>query len=140
MISALAGDPAAVSVRVELAVAGLPWREVASVLAESAASNLLHADALAAGLRQMAVLRSRAAADWDSFEATLAASPHDGLRRLAVAALVAGAGTTEGWTQARRERLDAYRRDPAPLVSAAAQFTFPPDDALLEEKTSATTP
>ena len=140
VISALAGDPAAVSVRVELAVTGLPWREAASVLAETAASNLLHADALAAGLRQMAVLRSRAAADWDSFESALAASPHDGLRRLAVAALVAGAGTTEGWTPARRERLDAHRQDPAPLVSAAAQFTFPPDDALPEETPSATAP
>lgn len=136
-ISDLAGDPAAVSVRVELAVAGLLWREAVFILGEIAAADNLHADALAAGLRQMAVLRSRTAADWDSFEAALASSLHDGLRRLAVAALVAGAGTTEGWTPARRERLDAYRQDPAPLVSAAAQFTFPPDDVPLEETTSA---
>lgn len=129
VISSLADDPVAASVRVELAMADLLWRETATVLEDMAAKNTLHADALAAGLRQIAAVRSRVAADWDSFEAVLASSSSDLLRRLAVAALAAGAGTNEGWTAARRERLDKYGRDPSPLVAAAAQFTFPPDDA-----------
>lgn len=131
VIAALAGDPVAAALRVELAVAGLLWRETASVLTQIAAAGDLHADALAAGLRQVPVLRSRVAADWDSFEATLAASADAHLRRLAVAALLAGAATNEGWTQARRDRLGVYCQDSSPLVAAAALFTFPPDDTSI---------
>jgi hypothetical protein len=49
------------------------------------------------------------------------------LRRLALAALVALAESTQGagWTPERLVRLRAFRQDPAPLVAAAAQFTLP---------------
>lgn len=130
VIAALAGDLAAASLRVEIAVASLPPGELALLLTQMADADTLHADAVSAGIRGIAASHPRlSAVGWDSLEAALAASPDDRLRRLAVAALAAGAGTTEGWTPARRERLESYHRDAAPLVAAAAQFTFPPDDA-----------
>lgn len=129
VIAALAGDLAAASLRVEIAAASLLPSELTLLLTQMADADTLHADAVSAGVRGIAASRLRlSASDWDTLETSLAASPDDRLRRLAVAALTAGAGTTEGWTPARRERLESYRRDPAPLVAAAAQFTFPPDE------------
>ncbi len=141
VIAALSADPLTAALRVEIAAASLPVSELASFLTQVAASGEFHAEALAVGSRAIEGSRLRLGADdWATLEATLAASSDDRLHRLAVAALVAGAGTTEGWTQARRERLDAYRQDSAPVVSAAAQFTFPPDDAAPEGRTFGATP
>jgi hypothetical protein len=50
------------------------------------------------------------------------------LRRLAFAALKAWVARAGDWEDAPRERLRAYRADPAPLVAAAAQFTLPSSD------------
>ena len=52
------------------------------------------------------------------------------LRRLALAALVGQATENrgEGWTNARLSRLEKLRADAAPLVAAAAQWTFPGDE------------
>ncbi len=129
LLAALAPDSVTASVRAELIVLALPPGETADALAALAAGGVLHADALEAAAQAVGSLRSRAAAEWDTLEAALAASPDPGLRRLAVAALTAGAATSDGWTAARRRRLAAYGQDRAPLVAAAAQFTFPPDDA-----------
>lgn len=130
VLAALSSDPLTASLRVEIAATSLPPSELAQIFVQMTGTGELHADAVAVGIRAIEASRLRlSAGDWDTLEAALAASSDDRLRRLAVAALVAGAGTAEGWTQARRVRLDTYRQDPAPLVSAAAQFTFPPDDA-----------
>ncbi|MBD2768436.1 hypothetical protein IC235_11095 [Hymenobacter sp. BT664] len=64
-----------------------------------------------------------------AFELALADSPDARLRRLGFAALLAQSAQVAGWTNALRTRLDWYRRDPAPLVAAAAQFFFPPPKA-----------
>lgn len=32
----------------------------------------------------------------------------------------------KGWSREYREKLEAYRRDRAPLVAAAAAYLFPP--------------
>ncbi len=129
VIAALAGDLAAASLRVEIAAASLLPSELTFLLTQMADTDTLHADAVSAGVRGIAASRLRLSVGaWDTLEASLSASPDDRLRRLAIAALAAGAGTNEGWTPARRKRLESYCRDSAPLVAAAAQFTFPPDE------------
>jgi hypothetical protein len=63
--------------------------------------------------------------DLERLESEWAGSSEERLRRLAVTALRAAAQDGHGWTEARRARLERYRNDPARLVAAAAQFTFP---------------
>jgi len=67
------------------------------------------------------------AEDLAGLETTLAATADPGLRRIALAALVAESWDANGWTDPRLTRLDAFRADPAPLVAAAARFVFPSD-------------
>ena len=45
-----------------------------------------------------------------------------------MAALVAQAQSPRGWSAEFLGRLQSYRADPAALVAAAAQFTFPPSE------------
>lgn len=66
------------------------------------------------------------ARELEGLEAALAASPDEGLRRLALAALLAQGHSARGWSDARLARLEAFRGDVSPLVAAAAQFTFVP--------------
>lgn len=138
VIEALADDPLAARHRVELAVAGLPWEEVAGYLTHLAAVNELHAEALMAAVSaiQGSVSRHSDEAGLSILEAALAESPDERLRRLALAAVVARAVTTVGWTTELRTRLDKFRRDPAPLVAAAAQFTFPPPEETADQITA----
>jgi hypothetical protein len=129
VLAALAADPLAVSLRLSLAAAALPWDELAAVFRRAAEAGELHADALAAS----ALLLGRAVSRPDigsmhDLEAVLGASDDERLRRLALAALLAQAAAPRGWNPDRRERLEQYRADPAPLVAAAAQFTFPPPE------------
>jgi hypothetical protein len=145
VLGALAGDPLTVRYRVELAITGLLWQEVAQYLAGLGQSNELHPEALMAAVRAIeeSEYRSASRANYSAeavaepaqqtglnlLEAVLADSPDERLRRLALAALVAQAGGSSGWTEELRARLDRYQQDPAPLVAAAAQFTFPPPDS-----------
>jgi hypothetical protein len=55
-------------------------------------------------------------------------APSPTLRRLALAVLVRRSREASGWTPELREELVAFRRDPAPLVASAAQFTFWPGE------------
>jgi hypothetical protein len=131
ILAALRPDPLTVRLRVRLAVAGLPWSEVAPYLTELAAIDALDAESLLAAVQALEASGSRTGPPSDTnalpaFEAALAASPDARLRRLALAALVAQATQPAGWTAVLRARLAQYGTDPAPLVAAAAQFTFPP--------------
>ena len=70
---------------------------------------------------------SRAECDhYATVEAAFASRADDRLRRIALATLIAQSNQATGWTDDLRARLDHYRRDPSPLVAAAAAFTFPP--------------
>jgi hypothetical protein len=117
------------SLRVELAIGGLPWSDLAGFLEGLAACGELHADALsvaAAALRSWLPRPDRA--DLERLEARLAGSADERLRRLALAALVAQAELPGAWNETRLQRLRAYRADRSPLVAAAAQFTLPIDE------------
>ncbi|MDP4021990.1 hypothetical protein Q8W71_05075 [Methylobacterium sp. NEAU 140] len=130
VLAALAADPTAVRIRIEIALRGLPGPDLAECLAALARDDSLHPDALA-----LAATRLEAAGTGldpeacEGLEAALAVSPDARLRRLALATLVGVSRTAGGWSRARVARLADYRTDPAPLVAEAAQFVFPPDDA-----------
>ena len=131
ILAVLRPDPLTVRLQARLAVAGLPWSELAPYLTELAAADALDAESLMATVQALEASGSRTGppSDTDSllaFEHAVAASSDARLRRLGLAALVAQATQPTGWTAALRARLDQYRTDPAPLVAAAAQFTFPP--------------
>ncbi|HVU67829.1 MAG TPA: hypothetical protein VHD63_11890, partial [Ktedonobacteraceae bacterium] len=136
MISALADDPLTITLRVELAMISLPWDEVATLLEEAAATNVLHGDALYRACHVSMLVLSRYgmigrpdSKDMIRLEKQLAASSDERLRRIALATLVAQADEAHGWNAERRARLERYRADPSPLVAAAAQFTIiPPAD------------
>ncbi|MBT2559422.1 hypothetical protein J7E24_16665 [Hymenobacter sp. ISL-91] len=131
ILAALRPDPLTMRLQMKLAVAGLPWAELAAYLIELATTGALDAESLLTAAKAIAKSGQRAGRQLmdDSlatFERTLADSSQPHLRRLALAALLAQATQPAGWTTALRTRLDQYRTDPAALVAAAAQFTFPP--------------
>ncbi len=129
VLEALAADPRMAGLRVDLAVATLTGPELAAWLANLAATDALHADALGVAIQALFSAASRPdAIGLDHLGAALGSSPDPRLRRLALAALVARAGVGAGWDARRLARLQAFRDDPSPLVAAAAQFTFPPDE------------
>ena len=128
VLDALAADPLTVTLRVELAAWALPWDELPPLLAHLAASGELHCDALGAvvlAVHRTVYFRPHRN-DLTRLESTLAASPDERLRRVALAALVARSDGGRGWDDEHLARLRSYRADPAPLVAAAAQFTLPP--------------
>ena len=125
-LAALAADPLTAILAARLATLALPWPELASWLTGAATTGLLHADTLAAAQQSLAeAVRRSDANTLSTLEQALGASDNAHLRRLGVAALVAGAADSNGWTDERLARLANYHADPAPLVAAAAQFTFP---------------
>jgi hypothetical protein len=135
VLEALQPDPLTVRLQVRLAVAGLPWPELAPYLTALAATDALDAEVLMATVHALEGSGQRIASQVDAsallaLEQTLAASLDARLRRLALAALQAQATQPAGWTAALRARLDHYRADAVPLVAAAAQFVFPPIDTI----------
>ena len=132
ILAALRPDPLTVRLQARLAVAGLPWGELAPYLTELAATaDALDPEALIATVQALEASGQRTgppseANSLPAFEHAMAASPDARLRRLGLAAVVAQATQAAGWTIALRTRLGQYCADPAPLVAAAAQFVFPP--------------
>ena len=131
ILEVLRPDPLTVRLQAQLALAGLPWPELAPYLIGLAATDALDAEVLMATVQALEAIGQRTTSPADSkallaLEYTLAASPDARLRRLALATLRAQTTQPAGWAAALRTRLDHYRADPVPLVAAAAQFTFPP--------------
>nr|MBA2284366.1 hypothetical protein [Ktedonobacteraceae bacterium] len=135
MIEALAADPLTTGLRIELAFVSLPWDEIAQMLAETAATGALHADAL----HQACSILGRVLGGYGAvgrpdskelvrLEKILAASQDERLRRIALAALIAQAEASNSWNAEQRARLQTYRADPSVLVAAEAQFTIPPHE------------
>ncbi|MEZ0362231.1 HEAT repeat domain-containing protein [Mycobacterium sp. pUA109] len=130
ILGVLADDPMAVHLRLQLAGQVLAWHQFAGLLDDLAASGEWHADAVAAGIAAVGSWTRRSdRADLEALETRLASHADDRMRRLALAALVAAAALPGGWSAARLDRLRGYRRDHAPLVAAAAQFTLPLEDS-----------
>ncbi len=128
LLPVLESDPLTVALQLQLALSALPWKEGGALLTRLADAGLLHADAIATAAGKLAQSDYRSdSAELAALERSLAASDDERLRRLGLAALL-GCVDRTGWTAEQRERLEAYRRDPSPLVAGAAQFTFLPDE------------
>jgi hypothetical protein len=88
----------------------------------------LHADVLRALEQALESCAGRPdRAELESLEAMLAGQVDERLRRLAVTALRVAARDGQGWTPARRARLERYRADGSGVVAGEAQFVFPPE-------------
>lgn len=141
LVLALAADEHAVPLYLgcALRVYGEPlkcarWVEI---LGKAAAREQLDGPALAsaqAAIRSLPVARIPIDA-LEQLEQLLKAHAAPELRLLALEVLttIAAPGNGQGWTPARRARLETYVADAAPLVSGAAEFIFPP----AEEKPAA---
>jgi hypothetical protein len=114
-----------VMLALRLAVLVMPPEALAAVIERMAARGLLHPGAL---IEALSAARQRRGNDLGSIEPRLAAADDPTVRRIGLAALVVQAEKL-GWSGQARVRLDAYRRDPAPVVAEAAELVFPPDDA-----------
>lgn len=71
----------------------------------------------------------------DTLESRLHAEPEPALRLLALDVLstVARPDNGQGWTPARRDRLQVFLQDASPIVAGAADFVFPPAEESPEK-------
>ena len=122
IVTMLARDPLATTHYVRFAGRVFGWRQLVAVLEDLATRDFLHSDAMAAACDAIASCVHPAL-----IEQTFARHANPRLRRLAVEALKHASSPSNGWSAERRERLEAYRKDPAPLVAAAAVYIFPPE-------------
>ena len=122
ILAVLAEDPLTLSWRIELIIRGLPWEEIAPELIMLA--DRLHANALVKAQLALERVRTHPDAQLFDLELALAHSENEGLRRLALAALIAQSKQSSGWSDECIARLQTYQQDSSPLVAEAAQFTF----------------
>lgn len=133
IIAVLATDPLTLELQIEIAMATLPWMEIAKLLKEAAATQSLHADAVTQACRMAgSMVRGQGPNNEENnaqalLEEELAASDDERLRRIAVALLINQPRQGQGWPADQFARLTKYRADPSPLVAAAAQFTIVPE-------------
>jgi hypothetical protein len=126
VLDAVSADPAAVLMWIPLAAARLAMEPFAEWVAWLAETGHWHVGTQAAVADAVAGC-GQPAADLEQAEAAWARAADPVVRWLALRTLVQAAGL-DGWTTARRERLDRYARDPHPAVADEATFTFPPVD------------
>lgn len=122
LLGILRADTHLVPLAVRLASRLLGWKELGAMLVQLAEQDLLHVDAMVAAFDAV-----RSTLHPQHLEALLAREADPRLRRLAVEALAGAAGPGKGWSAERRERLQAYRSDPSPLVAGAAELVLLPD-------------
>jgi hypothetical protein len=118
----LARDPLATKHYVRFAGRVMGWQKLVAVLEDLGRRDFLHSDAMMSAYEAIAQCVHPA-----SIEAALGSHKNPRLRRLAVEALLHAASPGNGWSRERREKLERYRQDPAPLVAAAAVYIFPPE-------------
>ena len=118
----LARDPLATTHYVRFAGRVFGWKPLVAVLEDLGARDFLHSDAMAAACDAIAHCVHPA-----SIESAFAKHANPRLRRLAVEALKHASSASNGWSRERREKLEVYRQDRAPLVAGAAVYLFPPE-------------
>lgn len=129
LVTLLARDPLATTHYIRFAGRVLGWKELCAVLEDLAARDFMHSDAMIAACGAIAGAVSPA-----SIESRFAKHANPRLRRLGLEALKHASSPRDGWSRERREKLEEYRRDPAPLVAGEAVYVFPPDPAAKEKK------
>ena len=131
VIGSLRQDPITAGLRLNLAAAVLGIGEFEQELGVLTASRF----SLAAVVNEASIAIDMISQTTDrielgNLERRLASSDDPALRLLAFVALIAQARDPLRWTDDRRQRLLAYRNDPAPAVAMRAQFYF--DDEIGE--------
>ncbi len=121
IVTMLARDPLATVHYVRFAGRVFDYKRLAAVFEDLGARDFLHSDAMMAAYDAIHHCVHPAL-----LEPRLAKHDNPRLRRLGVEALKHAASPSNGWSRERREKLEAYRRDNAPLVAAAAVYIFPP--------------
>ena len=122
IVTMLARDPLATTHYVRFAGRVFGWKQLVAMLEDLATRDFLHSDAMVAAYEAIANCVHPA-----SIETAFAKHANPRLRRLAVEALKHAAAPSKGWSRERREKLETYRKDRAPLVAAAAVYLFPPE-------------
>jgi hypothetical protein len=127
ILTVLASDPLTIKLQVMLMVTALPWSEVATFLQEATTTGELGAEIFSqTGTFLLAEAVNRPdVANIDQLEAMLEISKDEQLRHIALIVLLVQVKAAKGWTPEWQARLRNYQADPAPLVAAEAQFTFP---------------
>lgn len=126
VLATLRQDPLTLCQQIRLAAVALPFGELAEFIAAASAGHLLHAGAAESLVQSIHGAENRPDAELlETLEKRFSADPDEVLRRVALASLVALSGSNRGWDQERLRRLREFRRDAAPLVAEAAQFTLP---------------
>ena len=123
VLELLEKDPLSVCRYLELAGKLLGARDLAAALIKVSERILLHADAMVAAHDAV-----RVCAHPETLEAELAGQRDPNLRRLALTALTCAAAPEDGWTAARRARLQRYCKDKSDLVAGAAAYVLPPEE------------
>jgi hypothetical protein len=125
VLADLAKDPLLAPQALLLAAMVLSWTELLDLLRRFSQQGVLHVDAM---VQAYSALQRIPRGDINKAESTLATESAPELRRLGLFLLERGAREMgRGWGKQRRERLDAYRNDPSPLVAGAASLVMTPD-------------
>jgi len=131
VIDELNGDDCAVGLQIRLGAAGLPWEEFIALVHLLFDDGKIHAGAVLQAVQAIEGAAYRTDAEQlHVVEDHFAKSDFDVLRRLGLAALCALCAGQRGWSPDRVQRLERFRKDRAALVAEAAQFTFPPTEAM----------
>jgi hypothetical protein len=126
VITAMEIDPLTKCLQIQLAMAALPFSELAIFFQELVISGQMNPEIL-----WVAVSLIRRVTERDDvyelaqLEIILSTSDDDRLRRIALAILI-DRSQTDGWDDERTAKLANFCNDPSPLVAEKAQFTFPP--------------
>lgn len=131
-IASLETDPLTVTLRVRLAAASMPWKELAQWLRELDSKNVLHPDAV----HQLGTTLSNSIRPdfkaMSELEAELRHADSDVLKRIALYALEAQSESRHGWDAERLRRLESFRQDTSPYIAEVAQFILPKSEETLK--------
>ncbi len=123
-VQELAGQGRRLGAALRLALCALPPERLQGWIENQTAR--LHPDALADALTALRTLAAGPRGETLlGCEPNLARSPEPWARRLGLA-VVAARGAAKGWTQALRQRLDAYAADPSAWIAEAHERILPP--------------
>jgi hypothetical protein len=129
ILKELSTDPLAVNLRLDIGSAIFSITEFTALIEQLSDARELHAEAFMHALQYLTNYRDLGTAEATLIEERWRDDLNPLLRRLGLAILIGSTKPPLGWTQYRRAALQGYRSDPEPMVAAAAQFTFPPDNA-----------
>jgi hypothetical protein len=121
LLGHLRDDAHALPLYVTLGARLWDWDDLAKAVADLSARDLLYFEVMEALLTTI-----RGSVHASLLDDRLGKHADPRVRRLGLAALVAASAPKDGWSAARRARLDAYRADPSPMVAGPAHFVTPP--------------